>query len=116
MCVAVLLLALLPGQRAAAEAGDYLLVFSADSVPYRVSKTHTFAALVRVEEGPDGCPHVADLRSLSWLPATLHFRAWAVRPEPGRNVPLGETLGVYLGDGHRVCLWGPYRVRPELAE
>jgi hypothetical protein len=115
MGLAALLLALLPAQPAA-EAGDYLLVFSAERVPYRPGKAHTFAAVVHVEEGPGGCPRVADLCSLSWLPATLEVRVWAALPEAGRNVPLGETLARSLADGRRVCLWGPYRVRPELAE
>jgi hypothetical protein len=100
----------------AAAAEDYLIVFSSDSTPYKANKTHTFAALVRVEKAPGQPPCVASLESISWLPATMKVRALAVRPETGRNVPLDETLRVFLSSGHRVCMWGPYRVGPELAE
>jgi hypothetical protein len=110
---AVLALLLFPGPVAA---DDYLLVFAADATPYRGVRAHTFAAVVRVEADPDGVARAADVTSLSWLPATKVVRPLAVHPEPGRNVPLDETLRDYLAAGGRVSLWGPYRVRPELAD
>ncbi len=73
-------------------AGDYLMVFSAESVPYRPTRAHTFAAVVRVGAAADGAPFVLDVFSLSWLPASGVIRPFALRSEEGRNVPLDETL------------------------
>jgi hypothetical protein len=95
---------------------DYLLIFAADSIPYRPTGGHTFAALVRVEQSPGRPARVVGVRSLSWLPETMHVRALAVRSQKGRNVPLEETLRHYQASGSRLCMWGPYRVQPELAE
>lgn len=115
MPVAALVL-MLPVVPAPAPAADYLLVFSADGTPYRPTHAHTFAAVARVETAPDGTPRLADLRSLSWLPAAGRVRGLALRPEAGRNVPLDETLRDAVAAGRRVCLWGPYRLRPEMAD
>jgi hypothetical protein len=116
MGLTCLLLGLLPASPPAAEAEDYLIIFSADSIPYRATRTHTFVAVVSVERGRDCPPRVVCLRSLSWLPATGKVRGLAMRAEAGRNVPLDETLHTYLAAGRCVCMWGPYRIRPELAE
>lgn len=99
-----------------ATAEDYLIVFGADSVPYKAIKAHSFAAVVTVEAMPGGTPRIVELQSLSWLPAAGRVRALAIQPEVGRNVPLGETLRDYLATGCRICVWGPYLVRPELAQ
>lgn len=96
-------------------AADYLVVFAADAARYKATQAHTFAALVRVETPPGGPPRVADVHSISWLPETMTVRGLAIRPEKGRNVPLGETLDFYHAGGGHVCAWGPFLVRPELA-
>jgi hypothetical protein len=95
---------------------DYLLVFAADSIPYRPTGGHSFAALVRVEQSPGCPPRIVTFVSLSWLPESMHVRALAPWCEKGRNVPLDETLRHYQASGSRICMWGPYRVQPELAE
>jgi hypothetical protein len=95
---------------------DYLIILTADSIPYNPTKAHLFVALVRVEEGPRRAPRVVEQASMSWLPATMKVRPLALRPETGRNVPLDETLRFYLATGSRICRWGPYRVQPELAQ
>jgi hypothetical protein len=97
-------------------AGDYLMVFSAESVPYRPTRAHTFAAVVRVGAAADGSPRVLDVFSLSWLPASGVIRPFALRSEVGRNVPLDETLRDAMKSGRRICVWGPYLVRPEFAQ
>lgn len=95
---------------------DYLIVFAGDSSPYRATTAHTFAALITVVSSPGEAPRVADLVSISWLPETLKVRALAVRPERGRNVPLDETLALYLRPPGHVSAWGPYLAHPGLAE
>jgi hypothetical protein len=116
MRAASLVVTLLSATPVAAEVHDYLIVFGADTVPYCVTKTHTFAAVVRVEERAECSPRVVEITSLSWLPATLKVRGFALRPETGRNVPLQETLRLTVARGARINVWGPYRIRPELAE
>jgi hypothetical protein len=101
---------------AAPVAGDYLMVFSAESVPYRPTRAHTFAAVVGVGAAADGSPRVVDVCSLSWLPASGVIRPFALQSEVGRNVPLDETLQDATKSGKRICLWGPYLVRPEFAQ
>src|SRR5262245_38841984 len=43
----------------------YLTVFTAESIPFRPEKAHTFVAVTRI--APDG---VAETHSISWLAAT----------------------------------------------
>lgn len=97
-------------------ADDYMIVFSAEKVPYRPTGAHTFAALVQIEPGPDGNLTVVACDSLSWLPASGKIRGLALKPEPGRNVPLNETLDDAVVERRQICVWGPYLVKPELAE
>jgi hypothetical protein len=106
---------LLVAAPASAQCEDYLLVFAGDRARYQATHAHTFAAVVRIEKLPGALPRVVDFASISWLPETMKVRALAVRSETGRNVPLDETLRVYTSDGH-VCMWGPYRIQPELTE
>ncbi len=54
--------------------------------------------------------------SLSWLPVAGAIRPFALRAEEGRNVPLDETLRDATESGRRICIWGPYLVRPEFAQ
>jgi len=96
-------------------AEDYLIVFSADSVPYRPTGAHTFAAVVNVETTPAGT-HRTDVKSLSWLPQNGKVRAFALRPETGRNVPLDETLADRTAAGSKIRAWGPYLVQPEIGD
>jgi hypothetical protein len=97
-------------------AEDYLLVFSAESVPYKPTHAHTFAAVVRVSAAGDGPTRVLDVCSLSWLPTGGTVHAFAIRSEVGRNVPLEETLQDATASHQRICLWGPYRVCPEFSQ
>jgi hypothetical protein len=48
--------------------------------------------------------------TVSWMPATLDIRPLAVRPEPGRNLELHETLGLVLRSREQISQWGPYEV------
>ncbi len=96
--------------------GDYLMVFSAESIPYAPTRAHTFAAVVRVGRGADGALRVVDIHSLSWLPAAGVIRPFALRGEKGRNVPLDETLRDAVAQGREICVWGPYLMRGEFAD
>lgn len=111
-----LVLILFSATLASAQIQDFVCVFSADGIPYRPDKGHTFAAVVRVETHEGKPARAVEVASISWLPATMKVRALALKPEQGRNVPLDETLRVYADKGHKLCMWGPYRVQPEFFE
>ena len=115
MRLASLIVVLLCALPASAATEDYLIIFAADSVPYRPTTAHTFAALVTVERTPGHQPRIVDFASISWLPETMKVRPFALSHEKGRNVPLDETLHHYLSTGSRICMWGPFRIQPELA-
>lgn len=105
-----------PALATATEPDNYLVLFTADHVPYKPSSAHTFAAVARVAIQPDGGPCLIDLVSISWLPETMKVRPFALRPEKGRNVPLHETLQHFQGKNSHIRAWGPYLIQPELAE
>ena len=110
-----LLLVFLFIQPASAEVENYLLVFASDAVPYRPTRAHTYAAVVQIERQPGYPPKLLHLASLSWLPKNKIIRAFAPA-ETGRNVPLHETIQTSLREQRIVHMWGPYRIRPELAD
>lgn len=87
----------------------YLTVFGSQSVPYRTRYTHTWATFVRTTPLADGGVAVqAD--TISWMPATLHIRPSAVRPEPGVNLSLVETLAWAAAVNSRVSVVGPFEI------
>ena len=116
MNLAVLLVTFAGAAPAAVALEDYFMVFTTDSIPYKATGAHTFAACVQIERAADGSVRVVQVASLSWLPETMKVRGLAMLSEKGRNVPLHETLEHYLNTGSRICFWGPYRVKPEFAD
>ena len=64
-----------------------------------------------VEQGP-GCEKVLDHHTISWLPAALVIRPPRLHPEPGVNLSLIDTLEYAIKVRERICLWGPYEIRP----
>src|SRR5262245_52623636 len=95
----------------------YLLMFGSQSVPVIPSYTHTSATFVRVcWPGNGPCPVNATLEAhtISWMPANLIIRPYALLPEPGHNFDLHQTLRWCQSNRMRISLWGPYRISPEL--
>ncbi len=88
----------------------YFTLFTAEATPYRSEKTHTFLAITRIPQDSG----VVETREMSWLPATLHVRGIALRPEKGVNLSVADTLAVCRRDNMRVSVWGPYQIQPEL--
>jgi hypothetical protein len=95
-----------PGER------YYILVFGSESTPKVPRYTHTWATVVKTVEAPGCAPQVAEVHTISWMPATLEIHPWRFRPEPGRNLELHETVRMALGFREHVALWGPYEVHP----
>jgi hypothetical protein len=101
------------------QAGEayFLLMFAAQRTPNLPSDSHSFASFVRAswpDEGP--CPRAPCLEvyTISWFPAKLPVRAYALLPECGRNFGLEETLQYVLASHARVSLWGPYPIDADL--
>ncbi len=96
----------------ACEGTYYLIVFGAQPpIIKQARRTHSFATFVHVVPG---CP--VEAFTISWLPVTERVRPLALRPEPGRNYTLAETLEFCAGNGMEVAAWGPYQIQPELWE
>jgi hypothetical protein len=105
------LLFLLPG-RAAAQERYYLWVFSSQSTPKLPRYTHTWATFAKVTDC-DGKRFVEAL-TISWMPANLRIRPYALRPEAGTNLDLPTTLRFVHSQCQRISVWGPYEIDPLL--
>jgi hypothetical protein len=95
----------------------YLLMFAAQRTPNDPDFSHSWASFVRVSWTGNGpCPHnpVLEVRTISWLPANLAVRTFAIAPERGRNFDLETTIRFHLDVQARVSMWGPYRIEPDL--
>lgn len=90
----------------------YMTVFGAQSSPLRLRLTHTFAEFTRTVPTPMG-EMVAESHTVSWMPATLRIRPLALRPEPGTNLTLQQTLDWVASFNGRVSMWGPREIGPE---
>jgi hypothetical protein len=95
-----------PGER------YYILVFGSETTPRLPRYTHTWATVVKTREAPGCAPQVAEVHTISWMPATLDIHPWRFTPEPGRNLELDETIRMALGFREQVALWGPYEIHP----
>lgn len=87
----------------------YMTLFGAQSVPPRTSQTHTWATFVRTHTTGAGEIVVA-VDTVSWMPADLKIRAWALRRQPGVNLTFDETIDWIASFGGRVSSWGPYEI------
>jgi hypothetical protein len=96
-----------PGER------FYILVFGSERTIRVPRYTHTWATIVKTVEAPGCAPQVAEVHTISWMPATLEIRPWRFTPEPGRNLELHETLRMVLDHREHVAMWGPYEIYPQ---
>lgn len=104
--IAVLLLA--AGPLAAGER-YFLTLFGAQASPPRTPLTHTFAVFTRTAPQPDGTVTL-DSHTVSWMPATLRIRPYALRPESGQNLTLDETFAWIGSFAGTVSVWGPFEI------
>ncbi|MGF1578279.1 MAG: hypothetical protein ACFCD0_02825 [Gemmataceae bacterium] len=93
-----------------AEEHYYFLLFTAQSEPKIPRLTHTFATAIKVQHDPktNKCTHFV-ASTISWLPASLIIRPWALRAEKGHNFTLKETLCNSLKT-QRVSMYGPFEI------
>lgn len=98
-------------------ADDYFLtVFTAETVPFRPTHTHTFVVAVRTCQSPDGSVRCCEGGHISWFPASLRLRGLTALPERGVNLSVPDTFERCRLNGMRVSVWGPYRIDRGLFE
>ena len=97
-----------PGER------YYVLVFGSERAVRVPRFTHTWATVVKTVEVQGCAPQVAEVHTISWMPASLEIHPWRFTPEPGRNLELHETVRMALGNREHVAMWGPYEIQPQL--
>ena len=108
----VLTLGIAPGRWAAAES-HYVLIFGAQPSPKIIKDSHTWATFVRViGEGSDPAGYQIFAHTISFVPATLQVRTFALQAEPGANLDLEGTLAYARDKGASVTVWGPFLIRP----
>jgi hypothetical protein len=93
----------------------YITIFGAQGTPKLPRWTHTWATVVHTStaQGPR-CNEPFVQHTISWLPATLQVRVLPLRPQPGVNLGLQQTLAWAVSNGERITQWGPYECRPEV--
>ncbi len=87
------------------------LVFSSQAKPKLPRFTHVWATMVKVSNAelpPDQWVYQID--TISWVPASLHVRTFKLRPEPGANLSLKDTLAFVQSHHEHVSVWGPFEV------
>jgi hypothetical protein len=100
-----------PAAAPAAPAAEryYMLIYGTQTVPPWPRYSHTWATFVRTVATPSG-EMVASVDTVSWLPETKIVRPQALRPEPGKNLTLEETVELVQSNNGRISAWGPYEI------
>jgi hypothetical protein len=91
----------------------YLMVFASQAQPDLARTAHTFATFVKSSDDGDTQTPNLESHTVSWMPANLVITP-RLRPEPGKNLTLAETLEWARKEGARVTVWGPYEIQREL--
>ena len=83
----------------------YVTLFGGQGDLFRPRTAHTWATFVSTTSTTSGERVLAE-DTISWLPATLHVRPWAIRAETGVNLTLQQTFD-FMGSHHRkrVVAW-----------
>ena len=93
----------------------FVMIFGSQIQPKQLRYTHTWATFVRATgQGPDLSTYDLQVHTISWLPASMVVKVWRLRPEPGVNLGLYETLGMVGTNREDVTLWGPFLTTPEI--
>lgn len=94
----------------------YVLLFGGQGDLLRPRTAHTWATFIRTTPNPDGTTAV-EAHTISWLPATLNIRPFAVMAEKGVNLTLDQTFDFISSHPRtRVAVWGPYEIPAERFE
>lgn len=105
-------LLLLASSAAAQTGGDHYSVtlYGGHASVFRPRTGHTWATFTHTYPTADGGV-AAEEHTISWLPATLNIRPFALRPETGANLTHEQTMA-FMTSGRRpqVEAFGPYEI------
>ena len=94
----------------------FMTVYGAERpVINRPKYSHTWATFIHLKgEGNDLRRYRAHAFTISWVPRTLEVRPLDLRPEPGINLHLQDTLAYCDKNRAEISQFGPYQIQPEL--
>src|SRR4051812_23543075 len=101
--LAVVLLTAIPISNSLADERYFALFFAHQTPDRRSEEAHTYIEFIRAEVQPGAPPIILQRDTISWLPSNTIVRLHALRPEPGHNFTLEETL--QLAEGKNVFAW-----------
>jgi hypothetical protein len=93
-----------PGER------YYLALFGSINSAKQPKHSHTWATMARVKQVPGQARPEIEVKTISWMPATLAIRPASMRVEPGVNLNLPDSVRAMKQDGQTIEMWGPYEV------
>ena len=100
-----------------AEERYYVSVFASQGEPNLPRFAHTFAVFIKADgQGAFPKDYKMESHCISWLPASLQVQPLRLKPEPGKNLTLRETLKWAKDHKGRVTMWGPFPIKKELFE
>jgi hypothetical protein len=91
----------------------YLIVFASQTPDNQPKYAHTFAAFIKAADTAGKTPAL-ETAVISWLPANGIIEVVRLRPEPGKNFGLKETLDWAAALQVQLAAWGPYPIKKEL--
>jgi hypothetical protein len=109
---AVVLLWSVMGINSYAQERFYMIIFGSQTEPNLPRSAHTFAVFIKTSgAGKDHTRHKVETHCISWLPKTLTVEPLRLRPEPGVNLDLPQSLKYAASEGAQVAMWGPFRIQ-----
>jgi hypothetical protein len=91
----------------------YVTVLAYQSDPKHPKTSHTFAVFSKASGEPSQGGTV-ESHTISWLPTSLDVDITNLKPEPGTNFGLTETLRMARDQKLTVSAWGPFPIKQEL--
>jgi hypothetical protein len=74
----------------------------------RPKTAHTWATFVKARHSNQSLE--IETFTISWLPKDMPVKPLRIRPVPGRNYSLKETMSLFTTGKHEIGLWGPYEI------
>ncbi len=92
----------------------YMVIFTYQGPNRRPREAHTFASFVRARGKQPSKNARLETHTISWLPANLQVALLRLRPEPGKNLGLEESLDLGAAANADIAAWGPFQIRKDL--
>ncbi len=92
----------------------FMVVLASEARPRLPKLCHTFATFIKLSETDNSESHKMEIKTISWLPASLDIRPLRLRPELGTNLDLKASLEFAKRQNAMVVGWGPLPIKKEL--